>query len=60
MKTVTQTVNFTSAEEVANAIENENFPTRQIDNEAFFIKYPNGEYVLRKGANIQVRDEEVD
>ena len=55
-----QTVNFTSAEEVANAIESGNFPTKQIDNEAFFIKYPNGDYVLRKGANIQVRDEEVD
>ena len=57
---MTQTVIFTSSEEVANAIESGNFPTRQIDNEAFFIKYPNGEYVLRKGANIQVRDEEVD
>lgn len=60
MNKVTQTVIFTSSEEVANAIESGNFPTRQIDNEAFFIKYPNGEYVLRKGANIQVRDEEVD
>jgi len=57
---MTQTALFTSSEEVANAIENGNFPTKQTDNEEFFNKYPNGEYVLRKGAHIQVRDEQVD
>ena len=60
MKTVTQTLIPSTAIEVVEQMEAGNFPTKQVDNEEFFNKYPNGEFCLRKGANIQVRDEEVD
>ena len=54
-----QSVNFTSAEEVANAIESGNFPTRQIDNEAFLkarIKLNSNSictYVKTRGENLE-------
>ena len=57
---MTQTLIPTTAIEVVEQIELGLFPTQPTDNTQFFNRYPDGTYVLKDGAIIQVREEEVD
>tara|TARA_B100000945_G_scaffold287244_1_gene258723 strand:+ start:1104 stop:2087 length:984 start_codon:yes stop_codon:yes gene_type:complete len=60
MKTVTQTLIPSTAIEVVEQIEAGLFATQPTDNTQFFNKYPDGTYVLKDGAIVQVREEQVD
>ena len=57
---MTQTLIPSTAIEVVEQIEAGLFPTQSTDNLQFFNKFPDGTYVIKDGATIQVREEEVD
>ena len=57
---MTQTLIPSTAIEVVEQIESGIFPTKPTNNADFFNKYPDGTYVLKDGAIVQVREEQVD
>ncbi len=57
---MTQTLIPSTAIEVVEQIESGIFPTKPTNNLDFFNKYPDGTYVLKDGAIVQVREEQVD